>query len=65
MDINVQVVHRIDGLEGLESGYFIRRKVVHRIDGLEDTKKRLKKLVIVVHRIDGLEVLLPMQHQHL
>ena len=38
MDINVQVVHRIDGLEGLESGYFIRRKVVHRIDGLEATR---------------------------
>ncbi len=65
MDINVQVVHRIDGLEVIQNNGMVRNVVVHRIDGLEDTKKRLKKLVIVVHRIDGLEVLLPMQHQHL
>ena len=49
------VIHRIGGLEDLESIVSLVKSVIHRIGGLEGQESAGSIVVPVIHRIGGLE----------
>ena len=54
----ISVIHRIGGLEKIQTDDNGNQQVIHRIGGLEILAKKIRQKKPVIHRIGGLEITL-------